>query len=131
MKKNYFFLFLIFLFYLFLVSNSFAKLTPITPKGPENFLGSPVEDTSQIWLIVYRVVGYVYTLFFLVAVLFILLTAYNFTTSRGDEGKIKKAKEQLKWAIIAIVVALMSSGISVLINNFLLEGSGQFRFFSF
>jgi len=64
-------------------------------------------------------------------VFFILLAAYNFVWGGSDEKRLVTAKSQLKYAVIAIVVALMASGISIIIDNFLLEGTGQMRFFLF
>ncbi|BCX15874.1 MAG: hypothetical protein KatS3mg098_103 [Candidatus Parcubacteria bacterium] len=127
-KKELISIFFLVFFWGYLLLTEAARFTP---QGPQNITGSPIEAPNQIWLMIYRIIGYVYTFFFLVAVLFIILAAYNFVFSRGDETKVKNAKNQIKWAIVAIVVALMSGGISILIQNFLLEGSGQMRFFLF
>jgi len=105
-----------------------ARLQPV---GPQNITGSPVETPLEVEMIIYRIIGYVYTFFFLAAVLFILLAAYNFVWGGSDEKRLVTAKSQLKYAVIAIVVALMASGISIIIDNFLLEGTGQMRFFLF
>jgi amino acid transporter len=65
-----------------------------------------------------------YTLIFIFAVVFILLAAYTFVTSSGDEKKVEKAKKQIWYAVIAVAVALLSVSFTVLIQNFLFDGGG-------
>jgi len=93
----------------------------IQAQGPEaaDILDSPVKDVTTIQQIFINIIGWIYTVFFAVAVLFILLAAYNFVTSSGSEDKVSLAKNQLKYAVIAIVVALVASGVSVVIERFL------------
>ena len=93
----------------------------IQAQGPEaaDILDSPVKDVTTIQQIFINIIGWIYTVFFAVAVLFILLAAYNFVTSSGSEDKVSLAKNQLKYAVIAIVVALVASGVSVVVERFL------------
>jgi hypothetical protein len=93
----------------------------IQAEGPEaaDILDSPVKDVTTIQQIFINIIGWIYTVFFAVAVLFILVAAYNFVTSSGSEDKVSLAKNQLKYAVIAIVVALVASGVSVVIERFL------------
>jgi len=65
------------------------------------------------------VVRWVYIIFFIVAVMFILFAAFNYLTAGGDAEKITTAKNQLIYAAIAIVVALLAVGFEVIIRNFL------------
>jgi hypothetical protein len=55
-------------------------------------------------------------------VLFILFAAYNFVQGGANPEKVKVAKTQLKYAVIAIVVALVASGASWIIAQFLASG---------
>ncbi len=81
----------------------------ITPIGPEN----PGELT-QFFV---TVVQWFYTIIFIVAVLFILLSAFGFITSKGNPEKVAKAKAQLLYAVIGIAVALISYTIIELVRN--------------
>lgn len=85
-------------------------------------VASPITGVSQIWYLLLNVVKWIYTGFFVVAVLFILLSAYNFIQGGANPEKVKEAKSQLKYAVIAIVVALVASGISWIIAQFLSSG---------
>ena len=85
-------------------------------------LASPITGVTKIWDIVFNIVRWVYTAFFIVAVLFILFAAYNFVQGGANPEKVKVAKTQLKYAVIAIVVALVASGASWIIAQFLASG---------
>ncbi len=95
----------------------------INPFGNNPQLKSPVTDIQTQILgsngILATIVQWVYTTFFIVAVLFFLLAAYNFMLGGSDEKKIATAKNQLKWGVIAIVVALLSVGAAYAIDTLL------------
>jgi hypothetical protein len=82
-------------------------------------LDTPVTGYSDVENIIVNIIKWLYTIFFLVAVFFILLAAYNFIAGARDENRLKKAKDQLKYAVIAIVIALVASGVSIIIKSFL------------
>ena len=46
-----------------------------------------------------------------VAVMVIILGGVQYTTSAGDSGKVKKAKDTIMYGIIGLVVALMAYSI--------------------
>lgn len=81
--------------------------------------GSPISTPDQIFSILVKIIKYAYTIFFIVAVLFILIAAFNFLTARGDPTKITSARSQIFWAIVAIIIALLSVGAAQIINNFI------------
>lgn len=79
----------------------------------------PIQTPDQIFTILSSIVGYVYKAFFIVAILFILIAAFSFLNAKGDPTKIESAKKQITWAVVAIVIALLSVGASQIINSFL------------
>ncbi len=83
---------------------------------------SPVNSADDIFTIVKSIVIWIYRAFFVVAVIFILMAAYNFIQGGTNEKKIEVAKNQLKYAGISIVVALIATGLSAIISQFI--GSG-------
>lgn len=85
-------------------------------------MASPIKNVGQGYELLVTIVQWMYTIFFVVAVLFILLAAYNFIIGGSggqNEAKIKTAKSQLKYAVIAIAIALVASGMAALIKGFL------------
>lgn len=68
------------------------------------------------------IVQWFYTILFIVAVLIFLLAAYNFILGGSNEDRVKTAKNQLKYGVIAIIVALLSMGVAYAIDTFLRTG---------
>ena len=125
-KKFIFITSIIFLIFLpFLV----GAITPGTIPGAKE-LGtpeSPIKTSGGLLDTIASIVKWVYIVFFIVAVLFILIAAFNYLTGGGQPEKIKLAHTQLMYALIAIAIALMSVGAVTIIKNFLSptsEGEG-------
>ncbi|MBI4160124.1 hypothetical protein HY504_03075 [Candidatus Wolfebacteria bacterium] len=104
-----------------------AVLTPfalaqVTPDNPVPGVQVPGGAPTTVGGLVDRfaaVVRWVYIIFFTVAVLLILFAAFTYLTAAGDEEKIKRARDQLIYAAVAIVVALLAVGFRAIIENFL------------
>ena len=96
----------------------------IAPFKDQSVVGSPGLQGEEYKIsenVIYSIVSYVYMAFGAAAIFFILLAAYNFLIGGQDEKKLATAKTQLKYAVIAIVIALISGGASLIINSFLLK----------
>lgn len=98
-----------------------SLIAPLNTGGME----SPIDNPSQAYNLLVTAIKWVYTIFFIIAILFILIAAYNFILGGKDEKKVQLAKNQLKYAVIAIAVALLSAGASTLVQNFLESSSGS------
>ena len=85
--------------------------------------GGGLWTVTSLLAILVSIVQWIYTIFFIVAVLFFLLAAYNFMLGGVDEKKIATAKNQLRYGVIAIVVALLSAGVAYAIDTFLRTGA--------
>jgi uncharacterized membrane protein len=92
--------------------------------GPIVNTVGPTSVTGWVDVLI-TLVRWVYTIIFIVAVLFILLAAFNFITSKGDAVKTATAKNQLLYAVIGIAVALLSYGIVTLVRTSLQSGLTQ------
>lgn len=79
---------------------------------------SPIQSADKIFEIMAKIVQYAYTAFFILAVLFILMAAFNFLMSKGDPEKVKSARSQIMWACVAIAIALVSVGAAAIIKGF-------------
>jgi heme/copper-type cytochrome/quinol oxidase subunit 2 len=91
-------------------------------KGAQDLANSPnsiIKSADQIWGALTKIVQYTYTIFFIVAIFFILIAAFNFLTSKGDPEKVKSARSQILWAVVAIAIALVSSGAALIIQGFI------------
>ena len=62
-------------------------------------------------------------IFFIVAAIFIILAAFAYLTAQGDAEKIKTANKQILYAVIAIIIALLSVSFTAIISNFISTGN--------
>ena len=104
------------------IANTAVALPPPTPRGG---VPVPATDVSSIQTIFDRIVnllGWVYTIFFVIAAFFILFAAFTYLTAKGDPEKVKGARDQIIYAAIAIVVALLAFSIDQIISTFVIGG---------
>ncbi|MEE8131623.1 MAG: hypothetical protein V3T98_01080 [Candidatus Paceibacterota bacterium] len=83
---------------------------------------SPVTTVTGMVDVIDNIVRWVYIIFFIIAVLYIILSAFTYLTAGGDEEKVKKAKNQIIYAAVAIIVALLAVGFQTIIRTFLETG---------
>lgn len=104
--------------FLFL-NTALATTAQVTQPNPPT---SPITDINGVktWLI--NVTKWGFTFFFILAVAFILLAAYRFLMAKDNQTEVQKAITSLKNAAIAIAIALVSAGVSSIINSVLKLG---------
>jgi len=83
----------------------------ISVDSSEAIKGLIVTTTSSI-------LNYIYWAALILSLIMILIASISYITSRGNEEKIKRATSTLKWAIIGVIVALISWVIIKLIMMF-------------
>lgn len=64
-------------------------------------------------------ITWIFGILLVLAVIFLLYAAFLYLTSGGDAEKTEKAKSFLLYAIIAIVIAVLSRGIVALVRSFI------------
>ena len=63
------------------------------------------------------IVNWLFTVLLIVAVIFILIAAFNFITAAGDPEKVKTARQFVIYALIGVVVALLARGLITFIQS--------------
>jgi heme/copper-type cytochrome/quinol oxidase subunit 2 len=86
---------------------------------------SPIEEPQGIVDAIRGVAKWIYIIFFIIAIMFILFAAFNYLSGGGDAEKAKTAHNQIKYAVIAIAVALLAVGLEIIVKNFLQSGGGN------
>ena len=84
------------------------------PPLPEN---TPTNFKGLIDVIV-TIAQWMFGILMALSIIMILYSAFLYIFSAGSEDKIKKAKDTLMYAIIAVAVAVFAGGVGVLIKNF-------------
>ena len=84
--------------------------------------GTPQSYGLPQWMErVNMIIRWIYTIFLVVAVIFVLIAAFQYLTSSGDKDKVKKATNMLMYAAIAIVVAVLAFSITRIIGTIIGE----------
>lgn len=99
----------------------------VVPPDAQNPTGinSPITQASQFWFILKSILQWTYTIFFIAAIIFILIAAFTFLKSKGEPEKVKSARNQIMWAVVAIAIALISVGANQIVQSFISPaGSG-------
>ena len=78
--------------------------------------------TGSVEYLFLQLLKWLIAVFWILAVGFVIWAAFTFLFADGDEGKIGEAKNRLKYAVIAAAVALLSTGINVIVY-YLLGGN--------
>ncbi len=93
----------------------FAAITDYPTQAPDVGIRG-LNDISQI---IVGVVNWTTAIFFAVAVLFLFYAAYLYLSAAGDPEQLKKAKDQLIYAVIAIVIALLAGSVRFIVESIL------------
>jgi hypothetical protein len=122
MAIKYFFLFFsmaVLMSVSFINLNAADKWQTPSERSISGLPSSPIQEPKGFLAVLGKVVYYVYIAFFIIAVLFIVLAAYDYLTKSGEPEKIKEVHKKLLYAAIAIVVALLAVGAEAIIREFL------------
>jgi len=82
-----------------------------------------IRDIHDIYNLILKVARWFQAFFFVIAAIFVIIAAFTYLTSGGDEDKVKRAKTELIYAVIAIVVALLAFVVVAIMRNFLGGGT--------
>ncbi len=66
-----------------------------------------------------NVVSWLFSIFLIVAVIFLLIAAFKYLTSGGDASKVSEATNAVIYAAVAIGVALLAASVTFLVRDFL------------
>ncbi|MDD4412921.1 MAG: hypothetical protein PHR00_04760 [Patescibacteria group bacterium] len=104
-----------------LVALSLLAIAPSTSIGAEivQTPDAPIKTVSGFIDLLSYGLRILYTLFFILAVIFILMAGFGYLTAGGDPAKVKKASSKLIYGIIGVAVGLLATGVRALVENIL------------
>jgi len=79
------------------------------PDGPQS--GGTILDTID------AITDWIFAIIMLIAVIYLIMGAYQFITGGGDPAKVSEARQKLLYAIIGIALAFAASGIDNVLRN--------------
>lgn len=84
--------------------------TPPTP---------PITSGEDIVAVLEGITVWLYTIVGTLAILMLIIGGIMYMTAGGDEEKVGKAKNVLKYAVIGLVIALLAYGVKSIILSFM------------
>jgi len=80
--------------------------------------GSRIDSPEGVITALQKIADWMLTVFMVLAVIFILLAAFKYLTSKGGDG-VKDAHKMILYAVVAVAVAILAPGIVNLVEAFL------------
>ncbi|MEK7629944.1 MAG: hypothetical protein AAB432_00985 [Patescibacteria group bacterium] len=80
---------------------------------------APITNIDQTYGAVAAIVTWFINLFWILAVATVIYAAFLYLTAGGNEEKVTKAKKFLLYAVIAAAIALLSTGIDIIVSGLL------------
>lgn len=105
---------------LLLTGAAFAVTT--APPYPSPTCQGPVCEPDTVLGLIGKIGEWISTIFWILAVVFILFAGITYMTAQGDPEKVKTANQRLLYGIIAIVVGLIAYGLPKLVEAILKSG---------
>lgn len=87
--------------------------------------GDSANNPKSIPAIVGTVINVLLGLFGTILTVLLLLAGYNWMTAGGDEGKVTKAKDMIKNAVIGIAIILAAYAVSNFVINALVSATAN------
>ena len=118
--KIFIFIILLISFVLLPFINTLAITPGTVPDADE--LGipkSPIETSQGLLDISAEIAQWIYTIFFIVAVIYILLAAFNYLFNSAAPDKIQQVHSQLIYAAVAIAIALLAVSFEAIVKDIL------------
>jgi len=94
-------------------------LLPFFARAAERQPQTSITTPEKVVELINKFGGWFYSVLVALAVIFIIYAAFKFLTAGGDEKNIETAKQQLIYAIIALAVAMLATGVVAVMKEFL------------
>lgn len=98
-------------------------ITPVPAPGSSVQGTAPITSVGQAVGLLQLIVNWVFYIFWMLVGVFILWAAFDYLMAGGDPKKTESAKNKLIYAVIAVVIALLSTGLKTILSGFLTTGA--------
>ena len=97
--------------------------TPLLVSAQDSPAAVPTIITSieDVNVLINKLISWMQFLLFALAALFIVMAAFTYLLANGDPEKTVKAKSQVIYSIIAIAIALLATGIVLVVRSFFIQ----------
>lgn len=85
--------------------------------GGVHVLPETIKTQANLFSLITLITNWVFTIFLILAVIFIILAGLQFLTAGGKPEGVSEARQKLIWAAVGILVALLARGIPAVLEN--------------
>jgi uncharacterized membrane protein YgcG len=85
---------------------------------------SNIQDVNGFLRAIDALIGWIFTFLLIGAVVIVLYAAFLYLTASGDSEKVGQANHILRYAVIAIAIAVLSRSIPFVVKNFVQTTAG-------
>ncbi|GEM_PF-4323273 len=78
----------------------------------------PITTPGDIEEFLEGVMNWLYLIIGIIVVIMLILAGWNFITASGDQDKVNKGKDMVKYALIGVAVMVVAGGVFTLIEAF-------------
>lgn len=100
----------------------FAGLAPIAGLARAADDSPPIQDVDDIIYLANRISQWVATLFWIAAAAAVFYAGFIYMAAADDTEKVKKAKKQLIYSVVAIAIGLLAYAMPAIVRNVLRGG---------
>ena len=79
---------------------------------------SSVGSIHDVQTLLESIVGWAQLFFYIIATLYIILAAWQYLQSDGNEEKVRAAKQRVIYSLVAIGIAVIAGGVVKMVKNF-------------
>ncbi len=97
--------------------------TPVLGLAADQQPGSKITSLTQVEQLLGGILGWLTSFLYIAAAIMVIIAGFTYLGSQGDEEKVKKAKNMLIYAVIAVALGLVAGGIGSLVDNILSSGT--------
>ena len=108
----------------FILSAQSLLSAPALAAGTSSLPPSPVKNWEGVVSVLKTAATWLYQAFFIIAVIYFLWGAFTFLQAGGDTTKVAEGKKRILYGVIAIIIALLSTGAAQLIQSSLSTAAG-------
>ncbi len=101
-----------------------AQTPPAAPTTGSAIPASNVTTVTGVFNIICALLGWLFILFIILAVVFVIVAAFKYLTAGGDAEKVGTANHMLIYAVVAVAVAVLARAIPVIVANFFNASAG-------
>ena len=105
--------------------SAFAPVAAFAQFAGQTLPSPPVTDLATFINIICGIAGWLFIFLVVMAIIFVVLAAFNYLTSGGDPEKVKTASNQLIYAAVAIAVGLFAKALPLIVGSLLGSTASQ------